>query len=162
MQRIKRATDAMEIKEIQRLTAVALEFESMKEQLAAIERRFQTLTGAKLQTEETRHGAPIRQLAIDVTSGMISQSLLTLTEHMRRGKILAGEKLLIEALPSGDLFETEVLASGNKLQERGAIAKFYRDAQVEQGDIVILSETKPGQWQLKKDSGSSYQNNASL
>jgi hypothetical protein len=42
------------------------------------------------------------------------------------------------------------LGSGKKLRERGKIAKFYRDAGVHAGDVVLLIEITPGQWQLKK------------
>jgi len=41
----------------------------------------------------------------------------------------------------------------NKLQERGAVGKFHRDAGVRAGDFVILRETSPGQWHLLKRGG---------
>jgi hypothetical protein len=106
--------------------------------------------GSQSVAAHSENGGGIRELVIDVTQGMINQNLLTLSPHMRRGIIRSGEKLSIEALPSGDRFETELLASGNKLRERGRIAKFYRDAAVRAGDLVVLREVTPGHWQLKK------------
>ncbi len=91
-----------------------------------------------------------RQLVIRVSEGMIKQNLLTLTEPVKSGRIADGERLAIEALPSGDHFQTELLPSGHKLRERGRIAKFYRDTGVQAGDFVVLSEITPGHWQLKR------------
>jgi hypothetical protein len=81
---------------------------------------------------------------------MINQNLLTLTEPLKHHQLKVGEELTIEALPSGDKFTSMVMQTGNKLQERGAIGKFYRDAGVRAGDFVVLREITRGQWQLQK------------
>jgi hypothetical protein len=92
----------------------------------------------------------IRKLPIEVTEGDIRQNLLKLTPHINRGKIKVGEQLLIEALPSGERFQTVVSDKGNKLRARGEIARFYKDSGVQPGDFVLLSEDTPGRWTLKK------------
>jgi hypothetical protein len=56
----------------------------------------------------------------------------------------------IEARPSGELFCTDLLSEGNRLRERGAIARFYRDARVHAGDRVVLFEQAPNRWTLEK------------
>ena len=56
----------------------------------------------------------------------------------------------IEALPSGEQFETVVLEKGNKLRARGEVARFYREANVRAGDYVLLTEIAPRRWTLKK------------
>jgi hypothetical protein len=120
-------------------------------ELAATQDRLRSLrsgSSASAPTPKTSGGG--RQLVIKVSEGMIKQNLLTFTEHVRAGTIRDGDRLDIEALPSGDRFQTELLASAHKLRERGRIAKFYRDAGVLAGDFVVLSEINPGQWQLKK------------
>jgi hypothetical protein len=73
-----------------------------------------------------------------------------LTPHVKRGKIKIGEELVIEALPSGEKFQTVVSDKGNKLRARGQIARFYKEAKVQPGDHVLLTEVAPGRWTLKK------------
>jgi hypothetical protein len=58
--------------------------------------------------------------------------------------------MIVESLPSGERFKTQVMTSGNKLQERGAIGRFYRSAGVHAGDFVVLREVSRGSWQLLK------------
>jgi hypothetical protein len=89
-----------------------------------------------------------RTLAISVTQGDLNQSLLRLTEQKRQGVVQAGETFAIE-LPSGETFQTSLLPDG-KVRERRRIKKFYRDAGVQAGDIVVLCEVSAGCWQLRK------------
>ncbi|MEY2520569.1 MAG: hypothetical protein QOF24_2328 [Verrucomicrobiota bacterium] len=151
MQDISRAAERHDVTVLEHLTKKASELRAMKEQVAAIENRLRAMQNGThaVPTHATNSGA-IRELVVEVTQGMINQNLLTLSAQMRRGLIRSGEKLSIEAQPSGDRFETELLASGNKLRERGRIARFYRDAGVRAGDCVALREVTPGHWQLKK------------
>jgi len=104
---------------------------------------------AETVTKQRSH-TEIRKLEIHVTQGDINQNLLKLTPHINRGTINVGEKLVIEALPSGDRFQTVVSDTGNKLRARGEIAGFYRDANVNAGDVVLLTEEAPGSWTLRK------------
>ena len=92
----------------------------------------------------------MRQPPVEVTDGMIRQNLLTLTPHLKTAKVKVGEQFMIEAQPSGRRFATALLEKGNKLQERGEIARSYRDANVNGGDYVLLTEAAPGRWKLKK------------
>jgi hypothetical protein len=92
----------------------------------------------------------LREFSIEITKGMINQSLLTLTQPKKLGLIEHGEKMTIKT-PVGNEFSTEVLAIGNRLKERGRIGAFYEHAKVEPQDRVILKETKPGYWRLSVD-----------
>jgi hypothetical protein len=151
MQEISRAAERRDLTVLEHLTKNASELRALKEQVVAIENRLRAMkNGAHIVPAHAGNSGAIRELVIEVTQGMINQNLLTLSDHMRRGTIRSGEKLNIEAQPSGDRFETELLASGNKLRERGRIAGFYRDAGVRAGDCVVLRELTPGHWQLKK------------
>ena len=94
-----------------------------------------------------------RQLFVDdflIAETTLKRTLLTLTPHVKRGKIKVGEQLIIEALPSGEKFQTELLEQGNRLRARSEIAQFYRAAKVNEGDYVLLSEVASGRWTLKK------------
>ena len=91
-----------------------------------------------------------KKLKIRVSQGMINQNLLTLTQYVKRGVVKSGTEFNIESMPSGEVFKTKLLSHSNKLQERGAISRFYKDASVRAGDDVILSENRPGKWVLRK------------
>jgi hypothetical protein len=137
------------------LTKRASELEAMKKTLMGIEDRLKTYRAPVAQpptqkTAEPDSNGSLRELPVEVSQGMINQNLLTLTEHVKRGRIKAGEELLVEAAPSEDRFRTDLVGNGNKLRERGAIARFYRDAGVRAGDIVVLTETAPQRWKLRK------------
>jgi hypothetical protein len=58
--------------------------------------------------------------------------------------------MIIEVRPTGARFSSKVLQNGNRLQERGEIGRFYRAADVHDGDTVMLTETKPNEWTLEK------------
>lgn len=151
MQQISVAAGRRDLNAVEQLTKKAAELTAIKDQDEANKSRFRALrNGSQSSTAFVGTLGAIRELAVHVTQGMINQNLLTLTEPVKRGKIRVGERLSIEAIPSGDRFHTELLAIGNKLQERGRIGKFYRDAGVHAGDVVLLIELTPGQWQLKK------------
>ena len=154
MTQIKDAASKHDLVTIQRLSRKAAELHELKEQVTAIQQRIATLssndsTVASLMPQEQAN-TKIRELPIEVTDGMIRQNLLTLTPHIKRGKIRIGDHLVIEALPSGERFQTELLDKGNKLRARGEIARFYREAKVKAGDYVVLSEVASGRWTLKK------------
>ena len=133
-------------------TVDALQFWSKRvSELEEIRNRLCSLkNGSQPSGSTSQTSGAIRALSVEVTQGMINQNLLTLTPHVKAGTIRVGDRLIIVALPSGDQFQTELLVNGNKLQERGKIAKFYRDAGVRAGDVVQLTEVNPGHWQLKK------------
>jgi hypothetical protein len=150
---ISEAAKKSDLMSIQRLTRKVAELEELKQQQAAIQQRM-----AKLIRDETtpvsqadsRTNGGFRQLPIQVTKGMIRQNLLTLTPHVKRGKIKIGEELIIEALPSGERFQTVVMDKGNKLRARGEIARFYKEAKVQADGCVLLTEIAPGRWTLRK------------
>jgi hypothetical protein len=151
MAQISEAASKQDLSSLESLTRRATELREMKEQVSAIANRLKAIAQAadnKPGILQANRGQ--RELLIRVTQGMIGQNLLTLTEHINRGRIKIGEILTVKTLPDGGKFTTEVLASGNKLQERGAIGKFYRKTGVRDGDYVVLSEISSGQWQLRK------------
>jgi hypothetical protein len=92
----------------------------------------------------------LREFSIEVTKGMLNQSLLTLTQPKKLGLIQHGEKMTIRP-PVGKEFTTVVLPIGNRLKERGRIGAFYEHAKVGAQDRVILKETKPGYWRMTID-----------
>jgi hypothetical protein len=150
MKQISTAAGRQDFNGLESLTKKASELRAMKDQLLAIENRFQYLINEP-QTKSTdeKKVPSIRELVVEVTQGMINQNLLTLTDGVNQRIVRIGEKLNVE-LPSGERFETELLATGNKLQERGKIRKFYQDENVQADDSVVLSEITPGRWRLKK------------
>ena len=89
----------------------------------------------------------LRIMKIEISQGMINQSLLTLTDAKRRGLVRDGEKFTIQ-LPDGTKFDTELCEPGNKLRERGMIRKFYEDTKMEPGFKVIMTEISRGVWSL--------------
>ncbi|MGH7975435.1 MAG: hypothetical protein ACREDS_01905 [Limisphaerales bacterium] len=152
MSKITKAAASQNLTELETLTNRASELKRMKEQIAAIQHRLIGFAGnneIKIQSNGHSNLAQ-RELLIEVSQGMINQNLLTLTEPLKRGQVRIGEELIIEALPSGERFKTVVMTNGNKLQERGAIGKFYREAGVHAGDFVLLREISRGNWQLVK------------
>ncbi len=155
--------------EVTALTKRASELEGMRNAIVGIEKRLKELdvptvtdpAGPQQPRQPVVEGK-LREMPVEVTQGMLNQNLLTLTEHVKRQRIQPGEELLIEAAPSGDRFRTDLVVNGNKLRERGAIARFYREAGVSAGDFVELVETAPHQWVLRKAEGGKYQSRRAL
>lgn len=145
---IDRALKEKNFSQLEKLSKKLSEVNSLKEQIAAIDSRLSALES----NSSIAAGSPfgLREIRTAITEGMKKQNLLTLTEAIKQGKVRVGEHFAIEALPSRDRFETVLLASGNKLRERGKIGKFYRDAGVQAGDSVLLKEVTPGRWELLK------------
>jgi hypothetical protein len=142
-----------DLRKVGQLAVRAAQIEDLKRQFALMEQRITALCSADdpgTSPPSTNSESGLRQLPTVVTAGMIRQNLLTLSPHVKRGKIKPGEQLIIEALPSGGKFQTELLAQGNRLRARGEIAQFYRDANVKDGDHVLLMEVTPGNWTLSK------------
>lgn len=149
MTQLSKAAVRRDFPVIDAMTNKASELRTLQQQLTAIENRFRHLEGA---TIDPTSGGPlaIREIAVEISQGMINQNLLTLTDAVKKGLIRLSEKMVIETLPSGNTFETELMANGNKLRERGKIGKFYREAAVRAGDAIVLREVTPGRWQLRK------------
>lgn len=90
-----------------------------------------------------------RTLYTTITQGMINQSLLTLTDAVKRKLVNIGDEFSI-VLPDGTSFDTELTNPGNRLAERGRIRFFYKNWEIKPGDTVTLVEEKNGSWLLKK------------
>ena len=124
------------------LTKKAGEYEDVKKTLLHLQERLKGVHAMSVQPGANGSGnTQLRELPVEVSAGMIRQNLLTLTKHVKQHRIKLGEELTIEAQPSGERFRTQLLEKGNKLRERGAITRFYRDAGVHSGDFVVLTET---------------------
>lgn len=152
MSKITKAAANQNLGELEVLTKRASELKQMKEQIASIQHRLIGFAGnGEIKIQSSAHSALTqRELRIEVSQGMINQNLLTLTEPLKRGQIHIGEELIVEALPGGERFKTQVMTNGNKLQERGAIGRFYRNASIHAGEFVVLREISRGSWQLSK------------
>jgi hypothetical protein len=165
MQQIVEAAGKRDIAAVTALTKRASELEQMKKTLLGIEERLRSLDepapGAMSQPAPKpplpMNGHGLRELPVEVTQGMIRQNLLTLTEHVKRGRIQPGETLQVEVQPSGERFRTDLVVNGNKLRERGAVGRFYREAGVQAGDFVVLTETAAHTWTLQKAAPGQYQ-----
>ena len=81
---------------------------------------------------------------------MLNQSIFSVTQARKRGIIRLGERLKV-TLPDSTAFETEIVEPGNRFRERGLVRAFYEREKVEGSDFVVLSEVKPGEWTLKKN-----------
>ena len=152
MKEITEAASKHDLVAIQRVSRKATELNELKEQMTALQQRIANLNNeaaAPAAALEQPNGK-LREFAVEVTDGDIRQNLLKLTPYVRRGKVEVGEDLIIEALPSGERFQTVLSEKGNKLRARGEVARFYRDANVKADDCVILTEVAPGRWTLKK------------
>ena len=163
MQKIAEAAGKRDLATVSALTRKAAELEDMKKTVQGIEEKLHSLNApATPVTSERRLDVKLRELPVEVTQGMLNQNLLTLTTHVKRGRIKTGENLTIEAHPSGERLQTDLMTNGNKLRERGAIGRFYREAGVHEGDFVVLTEVTPGRWTLKKALQGQYQNRRSF
>jgi hypothetical protein len=163
---MKEAELAVQRRDVAAATALmrkATEYQDLKKSLISVEERLKGLESQPVTaTAEAAGDGKLRELPVEVTGGMIRQNLLTLTKHVKQRRIAVGEDLTIETQPSGERFRTELLLKGNKLQERGAIARFYRDAGVHDGDFVVLTEVAPKRWTLTKASPGRYQSRRSI
>jgi hypothetical protein len=164
MQKIADAAEKRDLPTVTLLTRRAGELESMQKTVLDIEEKLKEFEKAPAggSSNGAQSTSPLRQLPIEVTQGMINQNLLTLTAHVSRGRIRSGEDMTIEAYPSGEQFRTELLSTGNKVRERGAIGRFYREAGVRAGDFVILEEVSRGRWTLKKAPAGQYKSRQAM
>jgi len=133
-----------------KLSQNAKELEVMKGQIKDIKARLgilkKNLSGNPMPEAST---GKFRKLFCEVTGGCVRQNLLTLTRQIQRGVIKVGETMEIE-LPDGKRFITDVVEKGNKLRERGEIARFYRENHIIEGSYVVLEEISLGKWLLRR------------
>lgn len=173
LQAVSAAAERCDFATLQQLSRKGQRLKELRDRVADAERELRELenglSGRPVTSERTRQSEPRdaasgplppdeepiqggsrNSLVIEVTQGMINQNLLTLTDHVKSGRIRVGSEMKIEARPSGELFCTDLLGDGNRLRERGAIARFYRDARVHAGDKVVLTQESPNRWTLEK------------
>jgi len=163
LREIQKAAKEGNLTAVMTLTKKAAEYEDVKKTLLHLQERLKGVHAMRMESTTSVSGnTQLRELPIEVTAGDIRQNLLKFTPHVRRGKIRIGEELTIEVQPSGERFRTHLVEKSNKLRERGAVARFYRDAGVRPGDFVVLTETVPNRWTLKKAPPGRYQSRRSI
>jgi hypothetical protein len=135
---IKRLDELKDLRE--RLSSMKDAYDSILEEESLV------AEGTALKGTDTK----LRRISLEVSAGMLNQSLLTLTKAKKLGVVSVGEKFAIET-PTGAPFETTLLRVGNRLKERGRIGAFYEDQKVEELDRIILEEVKPKHWKLYID-----------
>jgi hypothetical protein len=86
--------------------------------------------------------------AVAITSGALNNSYLSVTEGINTGLLKVGEVIQVK-LPNGQEFTTNVVR-GNRLQERGLIARFFVEEKVRATDKVSMTRVGAGLWQLEK------------
>lgn len=89
-----------------------------------------------------------RRIEVKLTNGMINQNLLTLTQACKKGIVRLNEKFKL-TMPDGESIATELVSPGNRLKERGAFGRLYRQEEAKHGDKVILKEESKGHWQVQ-------------
>ena len=160
MKAIIDAANNTDIPALQMLVSKAGELVTMRDQQEAINRRLAGFQPAATEPATSGVGTTttngLRELAIFVSRGMREQFLLTLTDHIKQKRVDVDEIWTIEPQPKGRRFTSKVIRSGKKLQARGPIRRFYEDAEVDAGDYVVLVETAPMQFQLRKASPGKY------
>lgn len=150
MTQLSKAAGRRDFSVIDAMTNKASELRTLQQQLTAIENRFRHLAQGATSDANSERPLSTREIAVEISQGMINQNLLTLTDAVKKGLIRVGEKMVIETQPNGTILETQLLANGNKLRERGKIGRFYREAAVQAGDTIVLRELTPGRWELRK------------
>lgn len=130
------------------------ELKELRQRLVSFKDTYdEILEEESLQSESsisTHSKSDLRRISVDITEGMLNQSLLTLTKAKKMGIVRVDERFVIQP-PEGAPFETKLLRVGNRIKERGRIGAFYEDEKIEDLDRVILEETKPKHWKLYVD-----------
>lgn len=151
MRKIADAARKYDLETVSRLTNHATELQELKRATETVRQRVDAIRqGVAVKSAAISTTPSMRELPVEVSQGMINQNLLTLTAHVKSGRVQQGEDFIVETKPLGEKFRTTLMANGNKFQERGAIGRFYEKAGVRGGDIVILTEIARGVWTLSK------------
>ena len=131
------------------LQAVEKQIESLASSEAVLVHISESVAGLEPARVEQKTERGLRRIIIEISEGMVNQSLLSLTAARKRKTVSLGERLKI-LLPDGTRFESEIVEPGNRLRERGLIRAFYQSENVGPGEEVVLEEVTPGEWTLKK------------
>lgn len=90
----------------------------------------------------------LRKIEVEVTEGMLRQSILSMTQAKKAKVVSVGEEFTIR-LTDGQQFTTELIEPGNKFRERGRIRSIYEAHRVEPGDRIVLEEVEKGIWGIQ-------------
>lgn len=111
---------------------------------AFIEKNF----GDPTSTDDKKSdGRPI--IEIKITEGMIRQNLMTFTKPVKRKRLKVGQKIILET--KSETIESEIIEPGNKLRERGAVGRLYRESHAQPNDLLVLTPMGPkeeNRWQV--------------
>jgi hypothetical protein len=129
---------------LDRLNSHAQRLEALLRTAIGVNDKFQRLTKEVTQATATTEGMEPRKITIGLTAGMIRNHMLVITPY--NGQIDDQEPMRV--ITRFSAFDTIFLRSGNKLQERSGIRKFYEGRQVDSGDSVTLQEIRSGKWYL--------------
>lgn len=108
----------------------------------------QTLNVEQMKLGLTSSLTGKKEFKVRITPGALKYSYLSMTEGISKGFVKPGHDISVQP-SNGDQFTTKVM-DANRLQERGAVAKFFANEQIKAGDHVCMSEIQPGVWSLKR------------
>lgn len=128
-----------------RVERIRHDLEGIQNELALLSQALETTEEEAAREQREGH---LRRIRIEVSKGMINQSLLTLTPARNKNLVRLGERFEVE-LPDGTVFSTQLIEPGNKLRERSRIKSFYLAHDIKPGDSVFFFETAPGHWKLQ-------------
>jgi len=131
------------IDELKKLKEVA---GKLQERMEEIRDEDLCISGGSSQRATVSEG--LRKIELEVTEGMLRQSLLSMTRAKKANLVKVGEQFTI-TVPSGEQFTTDLIDPGNKLRERGRIRAFYEAHQIKAGDHVVLKETEKNRWTME-------------
>ncbi|MEO2044235.1 MAG: hypothetical protein ABGX43_06505, partial [Nitrospinaceae bacterium] len=107
-------------------------------------------------SDEDWNDKELRRIKVEITEGMINQSLIALTTARKRGTVQIDEDFHI-TLPDGEILETRLVSPGNRFKHRGFVKRFFTQTGAKPGDFIFLNEESQGKWKLEiKNDGILY------
>lgn len=146
-----RVKDAEDIDEVRDLSDQLRVIDRMRNAIDLVKSDFNDLwrydMGDEDDLDEEHVEQGLRRISVEITEGMINQSLLSLTKAAKKGIVRLKEEMTI-VLPDEEKtrFKTQIVPPGNKLRDRSHIRQLYDIGDASVGDLVILQESEPGLW----------------
>lgn len=108
--------------------------------------------------DQSYRGSEGRVIRVKLTSSMIRNSMLTLTDAKKQGIVSVGERFELH-FPHGSTVNTDLVLTGNRLRERKAFRVLYEAEKAKSSDVIVLKERKedPGTWDLSCDEFAQYE-----
>lgn len=140
---IEDSTKKKDTQSLGKLNGIAEKLKGLKNKFEALKKQLETLEGSN--EEVKKNGVRWK-----VTEGAIRQNLLNIKEAKKAGILPPdGDSINVET-SVGTHFDTKVVYTQNKLQERGEIKRFYEMADVKAGDELSLKVVGDGKYLLEK------------